>query len=81
MHADEMLFEVVEAGPQLGGFGATWGKALVHARLADVFTVHGLFVTIKIVDGCKANRATRTIFLDTAVLAGVAGVVFSERKG
>jgi hypothetical protein len=81
MHANEMLFEVVKARPQLGGFGATWGETLVHARLANVFTVHGLFVAIKIVDGSKANRATRTILLDTAVLTGVACVVFPGMKG
>lgn len=72
-----MLFEVVEARPELGSFGATGGKALVHPRLANVLTMDRFFVTVQVINSCKADGAARTVFFDAAILAGVAGVVFS----
>lgn len=78
MHANQVLLEVVESRPELGGFGATGGETLVHSGLADVLTVHGLFVTIQVVDGSETYRAAGTVLFDAAILTRVAGVVFSK---
>jgi hypothetical protein len=76
MHANQVLLEVVESRPELGGFGATGSKTLVHSRFADMLAMHRFLVTIQVVDGGEADRAARTILFDAAILARVAGVVF-----
>jgi hypothetical protein len=76
-----MLLEVVETRPQLGCLGATRSEALVHTRFAYVFTMHRLFVTVQVINGCKSYRCAWTIGLDAAILAGVASVVFPAGFG
>lgn len=80
VHANQVLLEIVEARPQLGCFGATGSKTLVHPRLADMLTVHGFLMAIQVIDGGESDGAARAVLLNAAVLAGVAGVVFSGRQ-
>ena len=75
-----MLFEVVEARPQFAGFGTSWSEASIHARLADVFAVNGLFMAIEVIDGREADLTSRTAFFDTSIRSRVSGVVFSVMR-
>jgi hypothetical protein len=78
MHADQVLFEVVETWPELAGFGASRSEATIHARFADMFAVHGLFVSVEVVDSCESDLAPWTTLFDTPIGAGVSSVMLSE---
>jgi hypothetical protein len=67
MHAYQVLFEVVEARPQLARFGTGGSEAPVHAGFANMFTMNGFLVSVQVVDGGKSYRAPRTTFFDAAV--------------
>lgn len=67
MHADEMLLEVVKTRPQLACFGTIRCKAFVHARFSNMLSVDGFLMTIEVVDGGEADRASRTSFFDTSI--------------
>lgn len=67
MHSYQVLFEVVETRPQFAGFGTAWSEAAVHARLADMLAVHGLFVSVEIVDSCETDLAPRTSLLNASI--------------
>jgi hypothetical protein len=78
MHANQVLFEVVETWPQLAGFGASRSEATIHARLSDVFAVHRLLVSVEVVDSCESDLASWTTIFDASIGAGVPGIVLSE---
>lgn len=67
MHANQVLFEIVETWPEFACFCTAWSEAAVHAGLADVFTMNGLFMAIEVVDGCEADLAPRAAFFDASV--------------
>jgi hypothetical protein len=73
-----VLFEVVETWPQLASFGASRSEATIHARFADVFSVHRLFVSVEVVDSCESDLASWTTFFDAPIGAGVSSIVLSE---